>query len=190
MAKPLPINELPFQGDCELKEWTMPDGTVAILTKAKYFDRILADWYQKATEFAALKAAEAEARARVIEMVYPDGYAKPGTDKFGIQSGWVLEMERRINVSIDEAQLAGIAAEVAKLEVDPDTGEIPTFSAAVKPKPTFSEAGYRDLREDVKALLNDALTFTPGTAGVKVIPPKAKATARVTDQKAKAKGAA
>lgn len=168
MGKSLPVLDFEMTPECE---------------------KVLADWYSAATELKALGTREGELRAQLYSFFYAEDDVKrseAGTEKFKMPGGWVMAIERRINVSIDQAQLNSIEAEVQKLAIDEDTGEMPTIGPAIKMKPSFSESGYRDLRDDVKALLNAALEFTPGTPGLKLEPPKAKATARASDQKANA----
>lgn len=191
MAARLPINDLPFETDDSLHTFEVIDPETGNLverqlTKRQYFDIALGDWYAKSNAFAAAKEAEAEARTKVIQLIYPDSYDEEGTEKYQLPAGWVLEMEKRINVKVEQAVLAGLIEQIEKLPVD-ENGEMPTIDAAIKMKPDFSMSGWRDLRPDVKVILQDALTFTPGTAGVKLKPPSAKATARVSDQKAQAK---
>lgn len=187
MAARLPVNELPFENDTELHVFELPDGSQSEpMTKRAYFDIAMADHYEKSNVFAAAKAAEAAARARVRALLYPDSWDKEGTDKFELPGGWVLEVKRTINVKIEESQLQAIRESIEKLPVDPDTGEVPTWEGALKFKPDLSLSGYNNLRDDVRVLLSEALEFTPGTPGVKVIPPKPKAAAKASDQKAKA----
>lgn len=188
MATRLPVNELPFENDPTLHEFELPDGSMsAPMTKRQYFDIAMADHYEKANAFAAAKAAESEARKRVYELIYPDSWDKEGTDKFELPGGWVLEFKRTLNVKIDAVQLPSIREAIEKLPVDPDSGEMPSWDGALKFKPDLSISGYGNLRDDVRVLLDQALEFAPGTPGVKVIPPKAKAAAKASDQKAVAK---
>lgn len=188
MATRLPVNELPFENDTELSQFPMPDGTLSQpMTKRQYFDIALVDHYEKSNKFAAAKEAEGEARKRVYELIYPESWDKEGTDKFELPGGWVLEMKRTINVKIDAAQLPSIREAIEKLPVDGDSGEMPSWDAALKFKPDLSLSGYGTLRDDVKVLLAQALEFNPGTPGVKVIAPKPKAAAKASDQKAVAK---
>lgn len=186
MAARLPINKLPFEDDAALEVFTLPDGTESQpMTKRQYFDIAMADLYTKAQAFAEAKVAESEARKIVYSMVYPKSWDEEGTDKFELGNGWIVEFKRTINVTIDDAQLPSLKEEIEKLPVDPDSGEMPSIDAAVKYKPDLSMSGYKLLRDDVKELLNQALEFKPGTPGVKVNPPKAKATAKASDQKAR-----
>lgn len=191
MAATLPVQALPFDPAAQCGATELPNGFPFSGTNQEYFDAVMALQYDCATKVAPLVAIEVECRKALDGLLYPNGYPtnnnrQDGTDKFELPSGWVMEFQRRINVKIDEAQLPSIKEEVSKLPVDEETGEMPTFGSALKFKPDLSMSGYGNLRDDVRVLLNQALTFTPGTPGVKVIPPKAKAAAKAADQKAKA----
>lgn len=187
MAARLPINELPFEKDTETSEYVLPNGDTATLTKRQYFDVCMGDWYEKYNQLAAVKASEAESRARLTQLIYPDQWDVDGTDKYELPGGWVLEIKRTLNDKIDEAALPAIREEISKLPPNPETGELATLEGVIRMKPDFSLSGYRNMRDDVKAILNECLTLTPGTPGYKLIPPSAKATQRASDQKARGK---
>jgi hypothetical protein len=187
MAARLPIDPLPFQADAEISTHFMPDGEEFEGTKRQFFDKLMALWYPVANEAKAAAEREKEIRAAVVALIYPTSFDTEGTDKFELGGGWVFEVKRRMNDKIDEAALGAVREEIAKLPVDPDSGEMPSIDACIKYKPDFSMSGYKALRDDVRVLLNQALTLTPGTPGVAIIPPKAKAAVKPSDQKAVAK---
>ena len=187
MAARLPVNELPFQADSEIGNYFMPDGEEFQGTKRQFFDKLMAAWYPVANEAKAAAEREKEIRNAIVAVLYPTSFDTEGTDKFSLGGGWVFEVKRRMNDKIDEAALAAVREEVAKLPVDPDSGEVPSIESCIKYKPDFSMSGYKNLRDDVRELLNQAITLTPGTPGVSVIPPSAKAAVKASDQKAAAK---
>jgi len=184
MATALPINELPFEHDTELHEFELPDGTLQKMTKRQYFDVAMGDLHVKAAALSAAKDAESVARTRVRELLYPDDWDWIGTDKYQLPGGWVLEFEKRLNVTIDKAQLQAVKEAIEALPVDPDSGEMASMDA-ISYKPDLSLSKYRDMRPDAKAILAEALTFTPGSPGIKAVAPKAKAKAKAGDQKAR-----
>lgn len=185
MAARLPINDLPFENDTELKEFEMPDGTTQTMTARQYFDVAMGELYEKANVLAAAKEAETIARTRVRELLYPNGWDDEGTDKYQLPGGWILEFKRAINVKIDGAQLPSIKEAIEKLPVDPDSGEMASMDA-ISYKPDISLSKYREMRPDAKVLLQQALEFTNGSPQIKTIAPKAKAATKATDQKAQA----
>lgn len=135
---------------------------------------LVAQWYSAAAAASTAAAKENALRLQLFGQFYqPEDkrLSEPGTEHFGMPGGWVLKIERRINTKIDQAALDAVKKELATLEVDED-GVAPTIDAAVKYKPDFSESGYRDLRADVKTILNHALTRTPGSPGIKLELPK------------------
>lgn len=186
MAAKLPINKLPFEGSTEVELFFAPNGEEFRGTKKEYYDYLLAIWYPKAAELAALAVAEKELRTAISALIHPTGWEVDGTEKYEMPSGWVLEFKKTLNVTIDKAQLPSITEAVGKLEVDPETGEVATLEGIITYRPELSLSKYREIRADVKALLDDALEIKPGLPGVKMIPPSTKATSRASDQKAKA----
>lgn len=189
MAAPLPVNPLPFADDAELQTFTMPitGEQFGPSTKKQFFDELMKTLYPLRNQMKALVEQEKEVRAQVVKLIYPDDFDSRGTDKFELGGGWVLELKRTMNIKIDEQQLPMIREEVAALEVDPETGEVPTIDGIIKFKAELSETNWDATRDDVRELLRPALTFTPGSPGFDIKPPKQTATRRPSDQKARAK---
>jgi hypothetical protein len=192
MGVAIPKQKLPFASDDETAHYILPDGNTYTLTKQEYFDKLAALQHVHAAKAAEHARIDKECRQQLDALLYPDGYPtkenrQDGTDKYELPGGWTLEFERRINVKIDEAQLQSIEQEIAKLPIDPESGEVPTIGSAIRHRPELSMSAYGNLRDDVRVILNQALTFTPGTPGVKFVAPKPKAAAKANDQKAQAK---
>ena len=189
MATPIPIIPLPFLEDQELGIFTMPltGEQFGPATKKQFFDELMKVHYPLMNKAKELVDQEKEVRAQIVALIYPDSFDERGTDRFELGGGWALDLERRMNIKIDETQISSVREEVAKLPVDPETGEMPSIDSAVKFKAELSESGWDNLRDDVRALLQPAVTFTPGSPGFKIKPPKQTATRRASDQKAKAK---
>lgn len=169
----------------------LPDGSSFQGTNRQYFDALMGLQYQAAAEAKKYTDIDRECRAELMKLMYPDSYPvddstgrMDGTDKYELPGGWTLEFEKRIGCKIDAALLPGIREAVSKLPMDEETGEMPTLGDAIRYRPELSDSAYGNLRPDVRVLLNEALTFTPGTPGIKAVPPKAKAAARADDQKA------
>lgn len=137
-------------------------------------DKLVGAWYGAAKKLADVKEAEAEARDALFSYFYKADDPKrsvAGTEKFGMPGGWALEVERRINWKIDEAALDACKKAIEALPVGTD-GELPSIDSCIKYKPTFSESGYRALRDDVRLILNDALESKPGQPSLALIAPK------------------
>jgi hypothetical protein len=150
MATPRPIKEVP---------------------QTPQLDKLVGKWWNAHKALGEAAEIETEARMALYAYFYKETDPKrseAGTERFGMPGGWVLDIERRINVKIDQAALDPIKKVISELPPDPDTGEMATIDAAIKYKPDFSESGYRNLRADVKVILSEALTFTPGKPGFKL----------------------
>jgi hypothetical protein len=145
-------------------------------------DSLVGAWWSAHKTADEAVATEMEARMALFRYFYKESDPKcnlSGREKFGMPSGWVLEIQRRLNYSVDVAALDSIRKAVAALPVDPDSGEIASIEAAIKYRLEVSESGYRDLRHDAKALLNEALTVKPGAPSLKLeYKEKAKPVAR------------
>lgn len=189
-----PKLDLPFDGNEPSLALMLPDGSPFQGNKQEYFNALMGLQHQAAQTAKKYVDIDRECRVELMTLIYPNGYPvdketgrMDGTDKYELPAGWTLEYERRVGCKIDEAQLPGIREAVSKLPVDPETGEVPSLGEAIRYRAELSDSAYGNLREDVRILLGDALTFTPGTPGIKAVPPKAKATARADDQKAAGK---
>jgi hypothetical protein len=140
--------------------------------QSELLDRLVGDWYEKAEKAKQAAADENAARLALYAHFYKEDdplRAVAGTQLFGMPSGWQLDIERRINVRIDKAQLPAIFEAVKKLPLDPETGEVASLDGVIVFKPDLSDSAYRLMtREDVKEILDQALTFTPGTPGIKL----------------------
>lgn len=137
-------------------------------------DKLVGAWYEAANALAAIKETEAEARDKLFSYFYKSDDPKRsvgGTEKFGMPGGWALEVERRINWKIDEAALDSCKKAIAELPVSGD-GELPSIDACIKYKPTFSESGYKALRDDVRLILDGALEHKPGQPAINLVAPK------------------
>lgn len=143
-------------------------------------DKLVGAWYQASKKLAEIKETEAEAREALFSYFYKTDDPKrsiAGTEKFGMPGGWALEVERRINWKIDEAALDGCKKVIAELKVD-ENGELPSIDACIKYKATFSESGYKLLRDDVRLILDQALESKPGQPSIGLIAPKVEAKAK------------
>jgi hypothetical protein len=142
--------------------------------RTEELDRLVGVWYDTSQRLNAIKQAEAEARDALFSYFYKSDDPKrsvAGTEKFGMPGGWALEVERRINWKIDEAALDSCKKAIAELKVD-ENGEVPSIDAAIKYKPSFSESGYKTLRDDVRLILNQALEAKPGQPSIGLVAPK------------------
>jgi hypothetical protein len=147
------------------------------IEQTQELDKLVGAWYNAAQQLVAIKEAEAEARDALFSYFYKSDDPKrsqAGTEKFGMPGGWALEVERRINWKVDEAALDACKKTIAELKVD-ESGELPSIDACIKYKPTFSESGYKTLRDDVRLILSDALESKPGQPAISLIAPKAEA---------------
>lgn len=194
MAARLPLNQLPFDSDTETFEFELPDGSQYHGTKRMQFDKLMALSYSITAQVVPLIKQEQACRVEIMSLLYPDGYPTnaetgrmDGTDKFELPSGWVLEFEKRVGCKIDEAQLPAIREAISKLPPDEETGEVPDIGNAIRYRPELSDSAYGLMDPRARVILNEALTFTPGTPGVKAVAPKPKAAVKPSDQKAVAK---
>jgi hypothetical protein len=148
-------------------------------------EQLIGEWFAASASAKEAAAKESELRMRVFQNFYrPEDpkLSEPGTDHFAMPGGWILKVGRVINTKVDVAALDAVKKQLATMEADED-GVVPSIDAAVKYKPDFSESGYRDLRDDVKELLNAALTRTPGTPQIKLELPASAKTKPVPEAK-------
>lgn len=192
MAAPKPKLPLPFDPNASSLALMLPNGTPFEGNNQQYFDACMGLMYETAAKLKPLADIEKKCREEVQKLLYPEGYPTnaetgrmDGVDKYELPGGWTLTFEKRVGAKIDETLLPGIREAVAALPVDPESGEIPTLGDAIRYRAELSDTNYGTLAPEVRVLLNEALTFTPGLPGVKIEAPKAKATSRPDQQKAR-----
>lgn len=152
--------------------------------KKAEFDALIGVWYQAANALIAAEAQESALRTKIYDMLYADDDQRrsvAGSDHFAMPGGWELQIERRVNCSIDRATLPLAQKVIAELEPDPETGVVPSLDGVIQWSPKLSDSGYRNIDARAKEVLEQfsVLEFKPGKPGVKLVLPKsvqAKAT--------------
>lgn len=125
----------------------------------------LAEWYQVQSELDELKAKELRLRNECVA-AYFGGVEKlkEGVNKRDMPEGWVLKATGKLNRKVDEAAIPAVAQELATKGVSIDT--------LVKYKPDLSTTVYRELTEEQRKIMDQALIITPGTPQLELAKPK------------------
>jgi len=147
---------------------------------------LIGEWYEASKKAKAADEAENAARMAVYNKLHEPGEtirSQPGTERFEMPGNWVLEVERRRNCRIDKPALTAVIEAFKAMPVDRETGEIPSLDGVIRFDPKLSDAGYRDMAPHLRTILDEALTFSEGTPGMKLEykPPKGQVKAKAKD---------
>ena len=130
------------------------------------FDQALASgWFKVKEELDALKARESLLRKQIADAAFPEDERIEGANnKLDIGGGYVLQLDHKINRTVDEAGVLSLSEEMRKEGIAVDD--------VFKTKLSFGVAAYRKLDEDQVKLVDQCLTEKPGTPGLKIVLPK------------------
>lgn len=122
-----------------------------------------AAWFTAKETLDAAKAAELELRLKVVKEFFPNGLSK-GVNNCPIDNGFVLKGTGTVNFKIDEAKVPVVLKMVKeKFKVNVDV---------FKTKIELKTGDYGKLPDDIKSVIDEALTITPGTPQLEIAKPK------------------
>ena len=127
----------------------------------------LAEWNAARELVVACKPlldSEMALRKEVVKMFFPD--AREGTTNLDLAQGWKLKAVVKLTRKIDEAALPAVGEQLREIGVNPDT--------LVEYKPEVVTAAYRALSDASSAIFDNALTTSPASPTLALIPPKEK----------------
>lgn len=132
-------------------------------------------WQNKAKELEVIKAEELALRLEVFKMAFAS--PKEGMNNFDLGNGYTLKAEHKYNYNLSESKQPRNGGEpfatTKALNAIEALGNEGKFLAerVVNWKPELSIKEYRDLDQKYKALIDKALTITPGTPSLKIDAP-------------------
>src|SRR5690606_30868800 len=118
-------------------------------------------------KMAADKAREIELRNKLITKVFKTGIVPVGTTNVVLPEGWVLKLQGKENIRVDEA-LVGQTRQLIEEKVN--SGEITgfTFDEVIKYKPDLSLTGFNSLTDEQQHLVRNCLISRPGQAAIEI----------------------
>lgn len=129
------------------------------------FLETLRQWTEAKTALAHFKDLESQLRVALIKEAFPKKKAlSEGTFKYDLPHGWALSMQAKVTIAIDEAALDSTLVLLRNNNINPDT----IFGST----PKFLKAGYKELDDNGKKLVQTALTFKDASPTLDLIAPK------------------
>lgn len=140
-------------------------------TPDEEFNSDSAEWMELTAKMAADKVREIELRNRLISKVFKSGNIPVGTTNVVLPKGWVLKVQGKVNVKVDESL---VGETKALLEEKVKSGEISAFSfdEVIRYKPELSLTGFKMLTDEQKHILRHCLEEKPGQASIEITKPK------------------
>jgi hypothetical protein len=120
-------------------------------------------WYEVQQKLAEVKDEEAKLRKEVFGLYFPTPVE--GTNTAPLPEGWVLKGVYKINRKVDEEELLNVSKKKGMAEVIKNT---------INYKPSLSLTEYKNLPDNTRKILDNALIATPGTPSLEVALPKRK----------------
>ncbi len=130
------------------------------------FDQATAkEWFDVAKQLAVLKVKEAELRKQMADAAFPEADRKEGANnKLDIGDGYILQLDHKINRTIDEASVRTLTEDMRQSKVSIDDVFVSKLS--------LGKSAYNKLSEDQLKLVDQCITEKPGTPGLKIVKPK------------------
>lgn len=114
---------------------------------------------------AKLKVAEMLLRKKIASALFPNPVE--GTNKYPLAEGYVLNLQHKIDRTLDEAVFMAMRDEFASNGI--------AVNDIVERKPALKLAVYRELTEGQAKLFDNALTIKPASPSMKIeLPASAK----------------
>lgn len=105
---------------------------------------------------------EMELRKMISSLAFPN--PAEGTTNLDLPAGWKLKLQYKLDRKVDEAALGAAIIELQKMLVNTD--------GLIARKPTLIVSAYRELTEEQRKVLDQALEIKPASPVLELVPPK------------------
>lgn len=140
-------------------------------TPDEEFNKDSAEWMELSAKMAADKVREVELRNRIISKVYKTGNVPEGTNNIILPEGWVLKINGKVNIKVDETLVEEtkkmVEEKIAAKELAPFV-----FDEVIKYKPDVSLTGLKSLTDEQRHVIRNCLSEKPGQASIEITKPK------------------
>ena len=120
---------------------------------------LLVKWYEAKMQLAKVQAAERALRDTVVKTFLPDG-GKEGTNTVKLSTGDELKIVNSFNRKVDKAVWSTILPKMIEAGIDVnEVGET---------KVELRVGAYKKLSDKQRAIIDEAVTTTPGSAQVSI----------------------
>lgn len=126
---------------------------------------LVTEWYNLKKEIEAFKVKterEMTLRKMISSLVFPQ--PAEGVNTSELPAGWQLKMTYKIDRKVDEAALEAVIIELQKMLVNTD--------GLIRRKPELALTNYRQLTEEQRKVMDQALESKPASPTLELIPPK------------------
>jgi hypothetical protein len=132
-------------------------------------EQVLIEWEEARRKLAVEKEAEARLRLEYVSMVSDPGKSK-GTENIELANGYKAKIVKKINYNVDQNTIN------AALDAIENTGPEGKFVAErlIKWKADLSVTEYEKLDTKYRAMIDAAITTSPGTPTLEIVAPKSK----------------
>lgn len=139
----------------ELENMTAPTDELQALLKK---------WDVLRKKVAAAEEEEKALRKTIAGLAFPK--PKEGTNNLNLANGFVLEIDHKINRTVDRAALDTFKDTLESNEID--------ISALIREKPELRVGEYKKLSDKQRMIFDNCLTIKEGMPGMKIVMKKAR----------------
>lgn len=133
-------------------------------------DNLIMAWKQAETELAAIKSKELALRNEIVALCFEPG--REGTQNLDLGMGYKLKAVIKNNYNLANREGQTDAA-IAAMEKSGQEGKF-IAERLVRWKPDLSISEWRNLPEKFRKLFQNALTISPATPSLELVPPPEK----------------
>lgn len=126
-------------------------------------EQLTTDWWAASQALDALKVRELALRVELFKRQFPSPVEGSAENKVPLGGGYILQADHKINRNVDEAVVSALMK---------GDNTRPLAEKVFRYKPELVLKAFRDLSDEEKKIVADAVTEKPGTPALKIVLPK------------------
>jgi hypothetical protein len=126
-------------------------------------EQLPTEWWAASQALDALKVRELAMRNELFKRQFPNPVEGSAENKVPLGEGWILQADHKINRNVDEAVVSALMK---------GDNTRPLAEKVFRYKPELVLKAFRDLSDEEKKIVADAVTEKPGTPALKIVLPK------------------
>lgn len=126
-------------------------------------EQLTTEWWAASQALDTLKVRELALRVELFKRQFPSPVEGSAENKVPLGGGYILQADHKINRNVDEAVVSALMK---------GDNTRPLAEKVFRYKPELVLKAFRDLSEEEKKIVADAVTEKPGTPALKIVLPK------------------
>lgn len=126
-------------------------------------EQLTTEWWAASQALDTLKVRELALRVELFKRQFPSPVEGSAENKVPLGGGYILQADHKINRNVDEAVVSALMK---------GDNTRPLAEKVFRYKPELVLKAFRDLSDEEKKIVADAVTEKPGTPALKIVLPK------------------